>query len=79
MVTPGSFIALLLRKKCVEGLLARGKKASVVAKHFSKPMRVNSRVFVARFEHRSVNTSKKHHTSTPRVIGREYQVSGKGF
>ena len=36
-------------KKSVEGLLARGKKATVVAKHLSKPMRVTSRVFVARF------------------------------
>ena len=72
------FYSAAVDKKCVEGLLARGKKASVVAKHFSKPIKENGRVFVARFEPRSVNTSIKHHTSSPRVVGTDSQVSGKG-
>ena len=51
------FYSAAVDRKCVEGLLARGKKASVVAKHFSKPIKVNGTVFVARFEPRSANTS----------------------
>ena len=65
-------------KKCVEGLLARGKKASVVAKHLSKPMEVNRKVFVARFEPRSTDMSKTHYTRSHRVIERELDVSEKG-
>ena len=72
------FCSTAVDKKCVEGLLARGRKATVVEKHFSKPMRVNSRVFVARFEPRSVDTSKKHHTKAPSVINSEHHTSGKG-
>ena len=72
------FYGAAVDRKCVEGLLARGKKASVVAKQVSRPIKVNSRVFVAGFERRSANTSVRHHTSSTRVLGTDSQVSGTG-
>ena len=41
-------------------------------------MKVNSKVFVARFEPRSADMSKSHNTSSPRDVDTKFQVSGKG-
>ena len=72
------FYSTAVDKKCVEGLLARGKKASVIAKHVSRPVKVNSRVFVAGFKPKSANTRVRHQTSPTRVLGTDSQASGTG-
>ena len=51
------FYSTAVDKKCVQGLLARGKKATVIAKQLQRPIKVNARVFVPRFEPKSASTT----------------------
>ena len=51
------FYSTAVDKKRVQGLLARGKKAAMVAKQFERPIKVNSRVYVPRFEPKSSTTT----------------------
>ena len=55
------FYSTAVDKKRIQGLLAHGKKATVVAKQSVKPMKVNTRVFVPRLEPRSFNTNPSVH------------------
>ena len=57
------FYSTAVDKKCVQGLLARGKKATVVAKQFERPIKVNTRVFVPSFEPKSPTTTAFTHTT----------------
>ena len=51
------FYSTAVDKKCVQGLLARGKKATVIAKQLQRPIKVNARVFIPRFEPKSAITT----------------------
>ena len=59
------FYSTSVDKKCVQGLLARDKKATMVAKQFEKPVKVNTRVFVSRFEPKSSTTTTLSSTKPP--------------
>ena len=72
------FYSTAVDKKCVQGHLARGKKATVVAKQFAKPMKVNTRIFVPRFEPKSCNTRQEPNAKPPNVHCDQYCGSGKG-
>ena len=52
------FYSTAVDKKCVQGLLARGKKATIVAKQFERPIKVNSRVFVPSLEPKYSTTTR---------------------
>ena len=56
------FYSTSVDKRCVQGLLARGKKATMVAKQFEKPIKVSTRVFVPGFEPKSSTTTARSHT-----------------
>ena len=51
------FYSTAVDKKCVQGLLACGKKATILAKQFERPIKIKSRVFVPRFEPKSSTTT----------------------
>ena len=67
-----------LDKKCVQGLLARGKKATMMVKQFYTPIKVNTRVFTARPDPKSVKTRKNSHVMYPHEASSEIPVSGTG-
>ena len=65
-----------LDRKFVQGLLARGKKATLMVKQFQTPIKVNTRVFTDRPEPKSVKPRENSHARYPHEDSSEIPVSG---
>ena len=72
------FYSNAVDKKCMQGLLARGKKATMLAKQFVNPVKVNTRVFVSRFELKPGYTNQKPYVKNPKVQCVQYRGSEAG-
>ena len=72
------FYSTKMDKKCVQGLMACGRKALVIADQSHIPVTVNTRVFKNRFEHKSSDTTSHNLATTPTHENTNVQQSVTG-